>query len=164
MKALKDQEAADYPDCREAFWQVVSLENMTFREWEALCDHCGRCCLQKLEDEETGRVYYTDVACRLLDIEHCLCRGYQNRFECVPGCLQVTPEKAGNLKWMPETCAYRLLAEGKSLKWWHPLISKDPETVHKAGISVRTWAISEKEVVSDQLEAHVIDMEAFEGR
>lgn len=147
---------------REAFWEIVAPEAMTLREWEALCDHCGQCCLQKLEDEETGTIYHTNIACRMLDIERCMCKAYHRRLEYVPRCLQMTPERAGNLDWLPPTCAYRLLAQKKPLKWWHPLISKDPETVHQAGISVRGKVISETAVDPDHFEDYIIDAKSVE--
>jgi len=158
MKAEKDRNKT-HAGCREWFWESVLLQEMTTAEWEALCDRCGRCCLQKLEDEATGCVYYTNIACRLLDMESCMCRNYAKRFQFEPHCLQMTPQKAATLQWLPSSCAYRLLAEGKPLQSWHPLISNDPESVHKAGISVKGRAISEKDVAPDQMEDHIIDMD-----
>ncbi len=121
----------------EAFWRSKPLEAMSDREWESLCDGCGRCCLVKLEDEDTGEIAYTDVGCTLLDSDTCRCRNYENRQTLVPDCVRLTPATVTTLSWLPPTCAYRLLAEGRDLYWWHPLVSGDPETVHTAGISVR---------------------------
>ena len=132
----------------EPFWRTKSLPEMNVEEWESLCDGCGRCCLVKLEDEDTGEVLYTDVACTLLDAEGCRCRSYPERHAKVPDCVGLTPEAAGELAWLPVTCAYRLLAEGKQLSWWHPLVSGDPETVHAAGISVRGGVAGPEEYFS----------------
>lgn len=119
------------------WWEQKRLAELSPEEWEALCDGCGKCCLIGLEDEDTGEIYLTDVACRLLDGESCRCRDYPNRKAQVPDCVQLTPENVPELAWLPKTCAYRLVAEGKPLKGWHPLVSGDPETVHRAGASVR---------------------------
>ena len=119
------------------FWHRKSLSEMNRKEWESLCDGCARCCLVKLEDAATARIYYTDVACRLLDKNTCRCTDYGHRKRRVPDCVQLTPRRAAAYGWLPPTCAYRLLAEGSPLYWWHPLVSGDPATVHQAGISVR---------------------------
>ena len=119
------------------FWRVKRLEEMSRAEWESLCDGCGRCCLVKLEEEETENIYFTDVGCRLLDTGTCRCRNYPNRTERVDDCVRLTPDTIAEIGWLPPTCAYRLIEEGKELYWWHPLVSGDPETVHEAGISVR---------------------------
>lgn len=136
------------------FWRTKTLAEMTTAEWESLCDGCGQCCLHKLQDVDTDEIALTDVACRLLDLETCRCTDYANRTVHVPDCVQLTPDNAGELAWMPETCAYRRLASGKSLDWWHPLISGDPETVHHAGISVRGQAVSEDDI--DDIQEHVV--------
>ncbi len=133
------------------FWKTKALSELSHSEWESLCDGCGLCCLQKFEDQKTGRIDYTNVACYLLDIEHCRCRSYAERADLVKGCLQLTPAKVMEFRWLPRTCAYRLLAQGKELKWWHPLVSKDPDSVHQAGISAKERAISEENVLFDPL-------------
>jgi uncharacterized protein len=121
----------------EPFWKVIPLDKMDAAQWESLCDGCARCCLVKLEDEDTGSIYNTDVGCTLLDKEDCRCGDYANRAAKVPDCVVLTPQKIPELKWMPPSCAYRLVAEGKDLLWWHPLVSGDPGTVEQAGISVK---------------------------
>jgi hypothetical protein len=136
------------------FWRTRTLAEMSEAEWESLCDGCGLCCLHKLQDADTDEIALTDVACRLLDTESCRCRDYENRFEHVPDCVRLTPQTAGALAWLPETCAYRRLAQGKSLSWWHPLVSGDPETVHAAGISVRGQAVSEDDI--GDVQDHVV--------
>ena len=126
------------------YWRTKTLEEMTREEWEALCDGCARCCLLKLEDADTGEIVYTDIACRLLDLGTCRCTRYRQRLRMVPECVDLTPEQVRKLDWLPSTCAYRLVAEGQDLAWWHPLVSGDPETVHKAGISVRGRVVPER--------------------
>ena len=110
---------------------------MSEAEWESLCDGCGKCCLIGLEDEDTGEIYLTDVACKLLDGASCQCSNYPERAKFVPDCVKLTPENVPGLSWLPKTCAYRLVSEGRPLFWWHPLLSGDPETVHTARASVR---------------------------
>lgn len=124
-------------DERPPFWRAKTLEEMTEAEWESLCDGCGRCCLVKLEDEDTGRLHATDIGCRLFDAGTCRCKDYANRSRTVPDCVTLTPHAVRTLPWLPPTCAYRLLAEGRDLPWWHPLVSGDPDTVIAAGVSVR---------------------------
>jgi uncharacterized cysteine cluster protein YcgN (CxxCxxCC family) len=140
-----------------AFWKEKPLTALTQEEWESLCDSCAKCCIIKFEDEDTGRIYHTNVVCELLDIYHCKCTRYAERSVLVPTCLTLNPALIHELKWMPDTCAYRLLAEGKDLPDWHPLISGDPKTVHKAGISVRGKVVSAKDVEEDDLFDYVID-------
>jgi len=139
------------------FWKKKPLSELTDGEWEALCDGCGRCCLRKLEDDETGEVFYTGVACLLLNIHSCRCTSYADRARYVPECLQLTPETILEYHWLPLTCAYRRLAKGKDLPPWHPLVSGDPESVHRAEISVRDKVVSERFVREDDLEAYVLD-------
>ncbi len=141
---------------KEAFWKTKSFSEMTEREWESLCDGCAKCCLVKLEDEETNELHYTNVVCDLLDLERCSCTKYWERTRLVPECIKLTPQHLGKLPWMPETCAYRLLSEGKELPSWHPLISGDPNSTHEAGVSVRAYAVHESEV--DDLEDHIVDL------
>ena len=139
-----------------AFWNTKTLHEMLPDEWESLCDGCGRCCLHKLEDIDTGLYFYTNVACRLLNSETCCCTDYTQRRTLVKDCVLISPSDSDQYNWLPVTCAYRRLAEGKSLEWWHPLISGDPETVHEAGISVRGRTVSESTVPTEQLEDHII--------
>ncbi len=136
------------------FWRRKSLAEMTPEEWESLCDGCGKCCLNKLEDADTGEVAYTDVACRLLDLASCRCTRYAERKRLVPDCLVLVPDKVSRLGWLPSTCAYRLVAEDKELPWWHPLVSGSPRTVHEAGVSVSGRVVSERR--AGDLEDHVV--------
>jgi uncharacterized cysteine cluster protein YcgN (CxxCxxCC family) len=139
------------------YWEEKRLEQLSREEWEGLCDGCGKCCLHKLEDEETGDIYPTNVACRLLDRKNGLCRDYKNRRTFVPDCVRLTPAKLGTLEWLPSTCAYRLVAEGKPLPDWHYLISGSRETVHQAKMSTRGWTVSEDD--AGELEYHIVDRE-----
>jgi len=137
------------------FWETKTLREMNRAEWESLCDGCGKCCIHKLEDEETGALMATNVACRLLDRRSGRCTDYKHRRAYVPECVRLTPEKVEQLDWLPSTCAYLLLHEGKPLPDWHPLVTGDPESVHAAGQSVRGWTISE--VDAGDLEHHLVD-------
>lgn len=139
------------------FWRRKSLGEMDAGEWERLCDGCGRCCLNKLEDWDTGEVYWTDIACSELDCESCRCTSYADRFAVVPDCIDLTPDQVGELTWLPPTCAYRLIDEGKPLYDWHPLVSGDPESVHRAGISVRGRAVPEAGLTVEDYEDHLVD-------
>jgi len=137
------------------FWRTKSLAAMNEVEWEALCDGCGKCCLLKLEDAKTGELYFTNVACRLLDLTTCRCIHYADRTRLVPDCTRLTLDNLGTLRWLPGSCAYRRLAEGKELPDWHHLVSGEPLAVHRAGASVRGWTLSERE--AGDPEDHVID-------
>ncbi|HRD77732.1 MAG TPA: YcgN family cysteine cluster protein [Hyphomicrobiaceae bacterium] len=139
------------------FWTAKPLEALSADEWEQLCDGCGRCCLLKLEDDDTGAIHLTRLACRLLDISTCRCSDYENRHRRVADCLSITPRSVRELAWLPETCGYRRVAEGRELAWWHPLVSGSTETVHEAGISVRTLARSETGVRPASLFKYIID-------
>ncbi|MBC8717057.1 YcgN family cysteine cluster protein [Ochrobactrum sp. Marseille-Q0166] len=122
---------------KKPFWQTKSLEELNRQEWESLCDGCGQCCLHKLLDDDTEEVYWTTVACTLLDKDSCKCSDYPNRRKTVPDCVFLTPEIVHEVNWLPATCAYRLVAEGADLYWWHPLVSGSPDTIYEAGVSVR---------------------------
>jgi uncharacterized cysteine cluster protein YcgN (CxxCxxCC family) len=139
-----------------AYWKTKPLAEMTPEEWESLCDGCGRCCLHKLQDEDSGLMFYTNVVCRLLDPECCRCSNYAQRTNLVHDCLSLAPDRAARFEWLPLSCAYRRLANGLSLEWWHPLVSGDPETIHEAGISVRGRTVPESTVAREDLEDHII--------
>jgi uncharacterized cysteine cluster protein YcgN (CxxCxxCC family) len=137
------------------FWETVPLDRMTRAEWESLCDGCGKCCLHKLEDDDSGELYPTNIACKLLDRRSGQCSDYRRRHAYVPECVRLTPTKLRQIDWLPTTCAYRLIDEGKPLPEWHHLVSGDRETVHAAGISVRGWTVSETDV--GDFENHIVD-------
>ena len=138
------------------FWQRKKLNEMSQAEWESLCDGCGQCCLQKLEDEDSGEVFNTELVCRFMNQDTCRCTVYPERLKKVPGCTVLTPETVVDYPWLPATCAYRTLAEGRPLADWHPLRSGDPESVHRAGVSVRGKVISEDQVPEDDWQEHII--------
>ncbi len=130
---------------------------MSRSEWESLCDGCARCCLVKLEDEDTGDIYLTRLTCRMLTVRTCRCSDYEHRFAKMHDCIEIDPQKARELSWLPATCGYRIVAEGRDLPWWHPLISGTPETVHQAGISVASFAMNEKRVKEENYVRYIID-------
>lgn len=138
------------------FWKTKSLEEMTREEWESLCDGCARCCLIKLEDEDTAEIHLTRLTCSMLKVGSCRCSNYPERFKLMSDCIEITPEKTRTIRWLPATCAYRRVAEGKDLLWWHPLLSGSPETVHEAGISVRSFAMNEKRVKEENYVRYII--------
>ena len=144
------------------FWETTPLSAMSETQWESLCDGCGRCCLIKLEDEDTGRYYFTDVVCALFDGETCTCQDYPNRQTRVPDCVKLTPNVIGELGWMPSTCAYRLLAEGQGLPHWHPLVSGRRESVIEAGVSVKDRIFAREDELS--LDEIVLRVKAWPGR
>lgn len=141
----------------QPFWKTKTLSQLTRPEWESLCDGCGKCCLIQLEDEDTGLRLHTDVTCRLFNPDTCRCGDYTNRKKRVPDCVILTPKNVTELEWMPQTCAYRLIGEGKDLFDWHPLVSGDPMSVHKAGMSIRNQVVSEDEVNPDDWEDRIVE-------
>ena len=138
------------------FWETKTLRQMSSEEWESLCDGCARCCLHKLEDEESEEVFYTDVACQYLEQDACRCTEYQDRNRLVPNCVWLTPDDVDTFHWLPTTCAYRLIAEGQALPSWHPLVSGRAESVHEAGISVAGLCVSEAFVHDEDFEDRMI--------
>jgi len=139
------------------YWKSKSLSEMSHSEWEALCDGCGKCCLLKLEDEDTGIREFTRISCRLLDLGHCKCTDYKNRHQRVSDCLRFDSKTIEAIDWLPQSCAYRLVSENKDLPWWHPLVSGRSQSVHEAGVSVRGWAISENRVSEDDYLKYIIE-------
>jgi len=138
------------------FWKTKTLHEMNRKEWESLCDGCARCCLHKLQNKKTGKVYYTYVACRFLDVKTCRCTIYNDPYTTPSDCIKITPENVSRLKWLPDTCAYRRVAEKRNLEEWHPLVSGDPDSVHREGISIRDKTVSERQVHPEDLENFVI--------
>ncbi len=146
---------------QKTFWKTKPISDMSHSEWESLCDGCGKCCLNKLENEDTGEVHYTKIACRLLDNESCKCSQYSIRHQFVPDCIVLTPKNISeHAYWLPKTCAYYLLWKGKDLFDWHPLVSGDTNTVHEANVSVKEKTIAEFEVDEDEWEDYLWDEEA----
>lgn len=141
----------------DPFWRRKTLSEMTSQEWESLCDGCGKCCVVLLEDAEDGSIHRTDVACRLLDLKTIRCLDYANRRKRVLGCVKLTPDNVKALGWMPDTCAYRLVAEGRDLFDWHPLKTGDRDSTHDAAISVKGALISELDIDEDALETRIVD-------
>ncbi len=148
----------------EAFWRTKTLDELTSEQWEALCDGCAQCCLLKLEDADTGRIGCTSVTCHLLDLDSCRCTRYPQRHELVRDCIEFDAAAVSGLHWLPDTCAYRLRAEGRELPWWHYLVSGDRETVHRAGMSVRGRAISEAHVHPADVEDRIVHWIEPKGR
>lgn len=142
---------------QDKFWQHKSLSQMTGAEWESLCDGCARCCLNKLEDWDTGEIYWTNVACELLDHQTCKCSNYEKRQSLMPDCIQLTQKKIHEIIWLPPTCAYRLIDEGKDLPDWHPLVSGNENSVHEAGISVKGRIVAENGMKPEDLEDYIVD-------
>ncbi|UNK37192.1 YcgN family cysteine cluster protein [Shinella sp. H4-D48] len=138
------------------FWKTKTLAEMNDAEWESLCDGCGLCCLNKLEDWETGEIVWTSIRCTLLDGESCRCSDYENRQATVPDCIRLTVESVSEIPWLPPTCGYRLVRDGLDLYWWHPLVSGDPDTVHQAGISARGRTMSEDGIDIDDYEDYLV--------
>ena len=141
----------------DEFWKTKRLDELSSYEWESLCDGCGRCCLNKLEDWETGEIYWTNIGCELLDCDSCRCTDYTHRFDKVPDCIQLTPENVPTIGWLPSTCGYRLVMEGKDLYDWHPLKSGNKDTVHEAGISIRGRAVPDDGIQPEDYENHLVD-------
>ncbi|MFJ6023358.1 YcgN family cysteine cluster protein [Brevundimonas sp. NPDC092305] len=141
------------------FWETKRLDQLTREEWESLCDGCGLCCLVRYEDEDTGEVIPTKVHCKLFDSERCTCSDYANRKQHVPDCIKLTPWNIEALEWMPKSCGYRRIHEGRGLAWWHPLVSGRAGTVHEAGVSIRRQTVSEETLVEPE---DALDFEAPE--
>ena len=151
-------DSPDHAGLRPRFWERVPLKKMRPAEWEALCDGCGKCCLNKLEDEDSGEVVFTRVACRLLDDQTCRCAHYEVRKQIVPECIVLTPANIGEIAYfMPASCAYRRLYEGRALADWHPLVSGDPDSVHRAGVSVQGRTVPEMGLPVEDWEDYVIE-------
>jgi len=139
------------------FWETKSLQEMSIEEWESLCDGCGRCCLVKLQDEDSNKVYLTNIACKSLDLETGRCSDYSNRLKTVPMCMNLRTDLPVMINYLPEFCAYRLIYEGKPLEGWHPLLSSIADSAQDAGVSVGEFAVSESAVHPDQVQDHIIE-------
>ncbi|WP_116364250.1 YcgN family cysteine cluster protein [Parahaliea mediterranea] len=139
------------------WWDTLPLAALDHQQWEALCDGCAKCCLHKLQDADSGELFYTNVHCHLLDAERCRCSDYPRRSERVPDCIQLTAHSSDAFDWLPTTCAYRLRAHGQPLPAWHPLVSGNPDIVHSAGISIRGRSISDEYVHPDGYDEHIVN-------
>lgn len=137
------------------FWETKKLSEMTVEEWESVCDGCAKCCLNKLEDEDSGEIFFTSVVCNLIDLNTCRCTRYTERTKLVPECLDLKQHDFAEYNWLPSTCAYRLLIDEKQLPSWHPLVSGSQESVAEAGVSISSYAMKESEI--DDLEDHIIE-------
>ncbi|CAA6801662.1 MAG: conserved protein of unknown function; putative YcgN protein [uncultured Thiotrichaceae bacterium] len=143
------------------WWEEKRLSALSREEWESLCDHCGKCCLLKLEDEDTGDVYYTDVACSLVDAKSCHCGNYSERETLVPDCLKLTPDNLEQLAWMPLSCAYRRIMEGRGLPEWHHLVCGSKDEIHRQGLSIKGRYVDENEV--RDIQEHIVEWPLIEG-
>jgi len=139
------------------FWETKNLIDMNENEWESLCDKCGKCCVIKLEDFDTQQVHYTNVSCKLLCEKSASCKDYENRKSIVPDCIILSPDNLKDLKWMPETCAYKLLNEGKNLPYWHPLLSGNDKEIVKSGNSVKNRVTNENEIKIKNLPDYIFN-------
>ena len=137
------------------FWQKKNLSEMSADEWDSLCDGCAKCCLHKIEDEDDGEIFYTNIACRQLDLNSCRCNNYAARTVLVSDCVELKSQNISSLTWLPSSCAYRLLDEGKDLPWWHPLITGELNTIHTAGISVKGRCVAESDILD--LNEHIVN-------
>jgi uncharacterized cysteine cluster protein YcgN (CxxCxxCC family) len=144
------------------FWRCTTLADMTASQWESLCDGCGKCCLHKIIDDDKTQIYHTAVACRYLDLKKCRCTVYPQRQQKQPDCMKVDASSVTHYNWLPDTCAYRLLAQGQDLPVWHPLVSGNPLSTVNSGMSVRHWAISERQVKVDRLDEYIINIQPLE--
>ena len=140
-----------------SYWKSKTLHEMARKEWEDLCDGCRICCLEKIEDRKTGIISLTGVSCEFLNTETCRCLIYDARGFANPDCIELSPERIPELNWLPDTCAYRCIAEGRELAWWHPLVSGDPNTVHEAGVSIRKKVVSGRHIHPKEFRQHIIN-------
>jgi len=143
------------------FWQTTALDQMSPQQWESLCDGCAQCCAHKLEDQETNEIFYTNVVCQYLDTQQCRCNVYPERQQKVPDCIQITPQNAGTLSWIPDSCAYKRLAKGQSLPDWHPLITGNSDSAILANMSVSGKVISEDDINEEDMEDFIVESDYF---
>ncbi len=143
------------------YWETVAFDQLTDKQWESICDGCAQCCAHKLQDEDTDEIFFTNVVCEYLDTQKCQCSVYGDRHTHVPDCIKITPENAKELTWIPETCGYKLLAKGKPLPAWHPLVTGDLQSTEKAGMSIRNKVISEADIEMDDLEDYLVENDYF---